>query len=528
MIDTHAHIDASAFNADRDDVIARAWEQGLTAIIVPAISPDRFDNVRSLAASDPRIFNGAGVHPHHAHEATADDLAYVETWCADQKTVAVGEIGLDYYYDFCPKDVQQRVFREQLRIAKRVGKPVIVHNRESDDDLLGIIKEEQDGTLQGVLHCFSSSVDVMQRAMDLGMHVSFTGNITFKQSTLAEVVRSVPQGRWMIETDSPYITPVPFRGQRNEPSHVRLVAEKIAEIRSMTFTEVVAESTATARRLFGLLALFLVIATSAIAQPTFPNEDDFEFEEAYERALEVYEMDSIAWDKYIKPRTLGFGPVLGFNTVVERQQMVEEFFRKTYPPNPQPNRWVNYGDSGKTRPISYDGLVSFGASLSYRFSDAMTVEAAYLYTENNKLSELYGIDPTITNIIETALLYSMNPYSKVNFLATVGATIAIVEDFSTTSIKYGPNVGFGIGVPIPSSFGLFYPRFDVRFNFMMGEDKNRVVQRFDAVADDDPKYINRDGLIVDPSDPTRVSVNRANVTTLFSIPRFTISWYPQF
>jgi hypothetical protein len=172
--------------------------------------------------------------------------------------------------------------------------------------------------------------------------------------------------------------------------------------------------------------------------------------------------------------------------------------------------------------------VSFGASLSYRFSDAMTVEAAYLYTENNKLSELYGIDPTITNIIETALLYSMNPYSKVNFLATVGATIAVVEDFSTTSIKFGPNVGFGIGVPIPSSFGLFYPRFDVRFNFMMGEDKNRVVQRFDAVADDDPKEINRDGLIIDPSDPTRVSVNRANVTTLFSIPRFTISWYPQF
>jgi TatD DNase family protein len=528
MIDTHAHIDASAFNADRADVIARAWEQGVQAIIVPAISPDRFENVRTLAASDPRIYNGAGVHPHHAHEATEADLAYVEAWCSNPKTVAVGEIGLDYHYDFCPKDVQQRVFREQLRIAKRVGKPVIVHNRESDADVLGIINEEQDGSLQGVLHCFSSSVEVMQRAVELGMHVSFTGNITFKQSALGDVVRQVPAGRWMIETDSPYITPVPYRGQRNEPSHVRLVAEKIAELRSMTFQDVIAESTATARKLFGLMALLLVVATTVVAQPTFPNEDDFEFDDAYDRALEVYELDSIAWAKYLKPRTFGVGFTLGFNTVVERQQIVQEFFRKTYPPNPQPNRWVNYGDSGSTKPISYDGLVSFGGSLMYRASDAFTVEATYLYTKNDVLAERFGVAPTITNIFESALLYTLNPYSKVNFMATAGATLAIVNDETSTVVKYGPNVGFGIGVPIPSPIGVFYPKFDVRFNFMLGQEMNRVVQRFDAVVDDDPKYISPDGLIVDPSDPSRLSVNRANVTTLYSIPRLTITWFPTF
>jgi TatD DNase family protein len=507
-------------------MLQRAWDAGVTCIVLPAISPDRFDHVRRLAASDPRIFNGAGVHPHHAHEATDADLADVEAWCADPSTVAVGEIGLDYYYDFCPPDVQQRVFREQLRIAKRTNKPVIVHNRESDDDVLRIIDEEQDGTLRGVLHCFSSSLDVLHRAIELGMCVSFTGNITFKKSTLDDVVRSVPEGRYMIETDAPYITPVPFRGQRNEPSHVRLVAEKIAEIRSMTFDDIITSTTATARRLFGLTMLLMVMTVTAMAQPTRPYEDDYETEAAYDRAWETYELDSIAWVKLVKPRTFGVGVTIGFNTVVERQQFTQEFFRKTYPPNPLPNRGVSYGDSGATRPISYDGLFAFGGTLMYRLSDHLTAEATYTYTRNDEPARRFGIDPVITNVFEFAGLYTLNPYSKINFMLTGGATVATSDDGKEMKTRFGPNAGIALGMAIPSPIGMFYPLIDVRFNFMLGQDRNRVVQRYDPAIDDDPRYINDDGLIFNPNDPSQTSVNRANVTTLYSIPRVTIMWYP--
>lgn len=526
MIDTHSHIDAKAFDEDRDAMIQRAWDAGIECIIVPAISPDRFDRVRQLAASQARIFNGAGVHPHHAHEATDADLAHVETWCADPKTVAVGEIGLDYHYDFCPPDVQQRVFRAQLQIAKRTGKPVIVHNRESDDDLLRIIDEEQDGTLRGVLHCFSSGTDVLQRALDLGMCVSFTGNITFKNSTLDDVVRAVPEGRYMIETDAPYITPVPFRGQRNEPSHVRLVAEKLAEIRSMTLAEIITSTSTTARRLFGLTMLAIIMTATAMAQPARPVEDDYETEDAYDRAWETYELDSIAWAKFIKPRTVGIGATIGFNTVVERQQFTQEFFRKTYPPNPLPNRWVSYGDSGATRPISYDGLFAFGGSLMYTLTDHFTLEGTYTYTRNEEPARRFGIDPVITNVFELAALYTLNPYSKINFMLTGGASLATSDDGKEFKTRFGPNAGVALGMAIPTSFGVIYPLVDIRFNFMLGIDKNRVVQRFDPVIDDDPRYINEDGLIFNPNDPTQTSVHRANVSTLYSIPRVTIMWYP--
>ena len=163
MIDTHAHIDTEAFDDDREKVIDFAFKSGVEAVIIPSIEPDKFGNVLDLAKKYDRIYCGIGIHPHNANSASKENLEVVESLAEEhKKVVAIGEIGLDYYYDFAPKEVQKQAFRSQLKIAKKLGLPVIVHNRESDDDLLEIIKEEQDGTLKGVLHCFSSDMPVME------------------------------------------------------------------------------------------------------------------------------------------------------------------------------------------------------------------------------------------------------------------------------------------------------------------------------------------------------------------------------
>ena len=253
MIDTHAHLDNKQFDDDRYATLQRALDAGITKIIIPSIHPDNFDAVHRLADTYEPIFRGVGVHPHHAHEATHKIYDTMEKQSDDEKVVAIGEIGIDYYYDFSPKETQKTVFREQLRIAKRTGLPAIIHNREADDDVMGIIEEEQDGTLNGVLHCFSSDIDVLQRALALGMLVSFTGNITYKKSVLGEVVLHTPLDKMMIETDAPYMAPVPHRGKRNEPAFVVETARTIAGLKQTGIEEIAQITSSNFRRLFRLL-----------------------------------------------------------------------------------------------------------------------------------------------------------------------------------------------------------------------------------------------------------------------------------
>jgi len=516
VIDTHAHIDTDAFEADRAEMLQRAWEGGLTAIIIPAIKAVDFAHLRMVTASDARIFRGAGIHPHHVGEYEKSVLEEVEKDCSDPKVVAVGEIGLDYYYDFCPPDIQKWYFREQLRIAKRCNKPVIVHNRESDADLLRIIEEEQDGTLRGVLHCFSSDVTILKRAIDLGMHVSFTGNITFKRSTLNDVVRTVPADRYMIETDSPYITPVPHRGKRNEPSYVRLTAEKIAEIRSMPLQEVIDSTTATARKLFALLLVLAVVVLTAQAQPTKPNEDDYETDQSYDNAFATYLADSVAWSKWIKPKKLGIGIVVGSNTVVENQTYVSpgKF-------NPSDTAYPYSFDStliGKSRSFSYNGLAAFGAQITYGLTDRITVEGSYFFSKNNQPIE-QGLDPITYHILNFGGYYNLNPYAKVNFQLNGGFTFVNSSDGTNSSSRIGLNLGPAMSVNIPSPIGLFVPTFVVRFNFMFGKTEDQVITRY------------RDkngGPIVDPVTQEEVGVDKADVTTIYSMPHLTLTWYPKF
>ena len=380
MIDSHSHIDADAFDDDRAEMLLRAWDVGITHIVVPDIEPSRRSKLIDVVDSDDRIFRGIGIHPHHVGEITPDAIDEVERRCKDSKVVAIGEIGLDYYYDFCPPDVQKSYFRAQLGVAKRNGLPVIVHNRDSDEDVLSIIKEEQDGTLRGVLHCFSSDENVLSRAIELGFHVSFTGNITFKKSTLDNVVRAVPEDKFMIETDAPYITPVPYRGKRNEPSYVRHVAERIAEIRNMTVEKVIERTSQTAKAFFGLATVLFAALTMVQAQPKAPNEDDYENDRDWEIALDNFIADSIAYEKWIKPRQLGVGFSIGSNTTVEQQKYLQ-----TYDPaysdtktNTDPSRWKTYTrdvEGNPERSFSFESLTTYGATISYGVSTPLVLEA---------------------------------------------------------------------------------------------------------------------------------------------------------
>jgi len=536
MIDTHAHLDHHQFDDDRNDVLQRAWHSGITEIIIPAIEPKRWDSVRRIVESDSRLFNGAGIHPHHAHEAQEEHFQQIEAWCSDVKTVAVGEIGLDYFYDFCPKDVQQDVFRRQLQIAKRAKLPVIMHNRDSDDDLLQILEDEQDGTLRGVLHCFSSNTAVLQRALQLGMHVSFTGNITFSKSTLHDVIKIVPEDRFMIETDAPYITPVPFRGQRNEPMHVRETAQFLAAARGWSFEELVERTSRTARNLFSLGLLLLSMVVGLQAQPSRPVDDEYETDAAYDRAMEVYEADSLAWAKYLKPKTFGFGLSFGTNTIVESQQYVQRFFRSNR--SPADHAWESHmPDTGPRRVFSFDGITAIGGALTYTMNERFTLEAGYLYSKNTGPAVQFGLDPIVTQIIETSVNYTLNPYSRVNFIASTGITLGLEDNGTTSTTKFGPNAAIGLGVNIMTPFGIIYPMVHVRFNFMLQRDEDRVVTRYGAI----PGFDNRDennteapmsydpftNQIINRSTGQR-SEDRAQVSTLYSIPRLTILWYPKF
>lgn len=515
-------------------MLLRAHEAGVELIIVPDIEPGRRSKLRDIVDGHSFLYRGVGIHPHHAGEVTENDIADVEAQCTESKVVAIGEIGLDYHYDFCSPDVQKLYFREQIRIAKRHDLPIIVHNREADADVLDIIEEEQDGSLQGVLHCFSSDLTVLERALNLNMHISFTGNITFKKSTLNEVVQRVPLDRVMIETDAPYMTPIPHRGQRNEPSYVRLVAEKLAEIKRMPLMEVLTTTSSTARKFFGLLCVLLLWTINSSAQPKKPDDEDFDNDTYYEIALENYEVDSIGWAKFIKPRKFGFGVTFGTNTVVEQQTYTQRYYRAVQGTTTA-QRWETFQtDSGPSRSFSYDGLLSFGATAVYQVTDKISLEATYVYTKNEGDRALYGLPPVVTNILEGVFLYSLNPYNKVNFVPHAGVTFASQSDGKVSSSTLGFNLGMGIGVNIPTAIGLFYPMINVRFNFMFGTSPDATIATYPVLATEDQSNVvpdpDRPGVFLhqNPVNTSQLSVDKADVTTIYSIPRLTLLFYPQF
>ena len=256
MIDSHCHLAGDEFDADLPDVVERARAAGVSAALVILAAGDRAEAERAQRVRElwPAVMFSTGIHPHQAGEYAghADaGQAVVRAAVAEHGAVAIGEIGLDYHYDFSPRPVQQDVFRAQLRLARELTRPVIIHTREATDDTFAILREEDPG-VPIVFHCFTGSMDMARAALDLGAWLSFAGIVTFpKAQDLREVARMVPIDRLLVETDSPYLAPVPHRGKRNEPALVARVVEMIAEIRGATAAEISGQTAGNCRKLFG-------------------------------------------------------------------------------------------------------------------------------------------------------------------------------------------------------------------------------------------------------------------------------------
>ncbi len=251
LFDTHAHYDDEQFDGDRNALLASMPENGVELIVDPASDIASSEKARDIAERFPFVYFAAGVHPHEAAKAAPDYLDRVRELSAHPKCVAVGEIGLDYHYDFSPRDVQRRVLEEQLSLARELGKPVIIHEREACADCLDILGRFRDVRL--VIHCFSGSWETARTLLDWGFYLSFTGVVTFKNARKPlEAAAKMPLDRLMLETDSPYMTPVPHRGERNSSLLLHLVAEKIAELRGMDAEELAETAFENGKRFFGI------------------------------------------------------------------------------------------------------------------------------------------------------------------------------------------------------------------------------------------------------------------------------------
>jgi TatD DNase family protein len=260
FIDSHCHIDGTEYDADREEVIARALDAGVNTMLnVGTGDPHSgvFERAVELAEKYPQIYAAIGVHPHDAK--LFDDAAEQRLLnLAKQSTrvIAWGEIGLDYHYDHSPRETQREAFRRQLRIAREQSLPVVIHSRDADDDTIAILIEELTGFERaGVLHCFGGSLAMAHAAIELGFFISFAGNLTFKKAEdLRDIARQLPLGRLLIETDCPYLTPVPFRGKRNEPARVVETARCLALLHEKDLAEIGRVTSENFARLFGVLA----------------------------------------------------------------------------------------------------------------------------------------------------------------------------------------------------------------------------------------------------------------------------------
>jgi TatD DNase family protein len=261
LVDSHCHLDAQQFDADREAVIARSVESGVTRIVNPGVDLPSSRAAVALAQKQEHIYAAVGVHPHEAKTLDTAALSELRKLAASPKIVAIGEIGLDYYRDLSPRDVQRRAFESQLELAIELGLPVIVHDRDAHDDVSAILHDwcstldVQRSSLHGhigVLHSFSGDVALAECVLAMGFFIGVSGPVTYQNASRARnVVCAVPGERLLIETDAPYLTPHPHRGQRNEPAYVWFVAQVVADVRGLALDQVAAQTSANARALFG-------------------------------------------------------------------------------------------------------------------------------------------------------------------------------------------------------------------------------------------------------------------------------------
>jgi TatD DNase family protein len=255
LIDSHAHVDGAEFDGDRDEVLARARAAGVRRIITVGTGPslERIARAPALAAREPDVFATVGVHPHDAARLEPSWWPELERLARLPRVVAVGETGLDYHYDHSPRDVQKQAFRAHVGLARRVGKPVVCHVRDAHADTVAILADEGAAEIGGVIHCFTGAPDDARAYVAAGFHVSFSGIFTFKTAeAIRAAAREVPLDRILVETDCPYLAPVPLRGKRNEPAFLTHTAAAVAREKGVSPEELAAATTANTSRLFRL------------------------------------------------------------------------------------------------------------------------------------------------------------------------------------------------------------------------------------------------------------------------------------
>jgi TatD DNase family protein len=253
LIDSHAHLDGERFADDLPETIERAAANGVSHILTVGCDLESSRASIAIAEKYPNIYAAVGVHPHDAAEINKQTLAEMKGLLVHPRVVALGEIGLDFFRDHCPYVIQRQAFRDQIRLAREVGKPIIVHDRDAHEETIAILTEEHAEEVGGVLHCFSGDMRMAQQCLDLGFYLSFPGTISYpKNDELREVVRQVAIDRMLVETDCPYLSPQKFRGKRNEPAYVRYTAEKVAEIKALNIDDVARITSRNCYDLFGI------------------------------------------------------------------------------------------------------------------------------------------------------------------------------------------------------------------------------------------------------------------------------------
>lgn len=257
FIDTHAHLNYRDLQKTLPDILTRAKENGIDKVIVPATDYKSSVEVVELVQKHDMLYGAVGIHPTELKDFEETHFSGIEELAKEEKIVAIGEIGLDYYWKPYDMNLEQHVLRSQLIIAKKLGLPVILHNRDSSDDLMKIVEEEyENGKLRGQFHSFSGSSNMAKRCVELGFYISFTGNITYKprEDTFIsyQIVKDMPRNNLLLETDTPFLPPIPHRGKQNEPAYIKHTAEKIAELRSESIEDLARMTSGNAIRLFGL------------------------------------------------------------------------------------------------------------------------------------------------------------------------------------------------------------------------------------------------------------------------------------
>ena len=248
LIDTHCHLFFDELKEDLSNVLKRAADLGVTKFICVGTNIEDSKESYNLALNYENIFSTAGVHPHDTEEVAENYIDELYNLLKNEKVLAVGEIGLDYFKKLSDISIQKKIFAEQLELAQKINKPIVFHNRDSDDDIINILSDFPN--VYGVAHCFSSTYDVAKKLIDMGFYISFSGNLTFKNSHLPDVAKRLPIERLLVETDSPFLSPVPYRGKTNEPGRTRFVADLLARLHNLSINEVAQITTTNAKAVF--------------------------------------------------------------------------------------------------------------------------------------------------------------------------------------------------------------------------------------------------------------------------------------